>query len=324
MTYLLFKLSFDTPVHFGLSDSALSLYQSQYTCAADTLFSALCHMALDCFGNEGVNELCSWARQGELLLSDAMPWCGGDIFLPKPCAAPENRQELPAKLRKAMKKLEWIPIDAFGEFAASLHGEKPYDADGHQTVFGREEEITKIGERAVESGTPYMVGTYRFCADCGLYFLAACAHPAQTERLARLVEVLGITGIGGKISAGYGKFHVQEKTVLDASAQGQLRWLYEALQDTAAAQQMLLTTSLPTDTELDGALEGALFRVVRRGGFVQSEHFAAGTKKKQTQYFLASGSVLRHRFEGELYSIADGGNHPVFRYGKPLFVGVKL
>ena len=40
MNYFLFKLQFDTAVHFGGSDSALSLYTSEETLRADTLFSA--------------------------------------------------------------------------------------------------------------------------------------------------------------------------------------------------------------------------------------------------------------------------------------------
>lgn len=47
MSYLLFKLAFDAPVHFGPSDSALSLYTSEEFFRADTLFSALCHTAGD-------------------------------------------------------------------------------------------------------------------------------------------------------------------------------------------------------------------------------------------------------------------------------------
>ena len=46
MNYFLFKLQFDTAVHFGGADSALSLYTSEETLRADTLFSALCHETL--------------------------------------------------------------------------------------------------------------------------------------------------------------------------------------------------------------------------------------------------------------------------------------
>ena len=46
MSCFLFSLRFTAPVHFGLSDAAMSLYASEETFRADTLFSALCHTVL--------------------------------------------------------------------------------------------------------------------------------------------------------------------------------------------------------------------------------------------------------------------------------------
>lgn len=74
MDYYLYKLKFDGAVHFGLSESALSLYTTADHFRADTLFSALCHTALSLWGEEGVQTLVRQAEAGELLLSDSMPW----------------------------------------------------------------------------------------------------------------------------------------------------------------------------------------------------------------------------------------------------------
>ena len=52
MNYFLYKLSFTSPVHFGLSDSALSLYTSGESFRGDRLFSALCHSALSLGGEK--------------------------------------------------------------------------------------------------------------------------------------------------------------------------------------------------------------------------------------------------------------------------------
>ena len=46
--------------------------------------------------------------------------------------------------------------------------------------------------------------------------------------------------------------------------------------------------------------------------------------KKQTQYFLTAGSVLQHTYQGELCDVGIGVPHPVYRYSKPLFMGVTL
>ena len=67
MNYFLYQLEFNTAVHFGGSDSALSLYQSEDHFRADTLFSALCHTALQLDGESGLNRLLELARKGELL-----------------------------------------------------------------------------------------------------------------------------------------------------------------------------------------------------------------------------------------------------------------
>ena len=114
MDYYLYKLKFDGAVHFGQSESALSLYTTADHFRADTLFSALCHTALSLWGEDGVQALVKQAEADELLLSDSMPWrelAHEDVFyLPKPCAVSEKKREIPADLRKKMKRLLWIPV----------------------------------------------------------------------------------------------------------------------------------------------------------------------------------------------------------------------
>ena len=122
MSCFLFSLRFTAPVHFGLSDAAMSLYASEETFRADTLFSALCHTALHAEGEAGVTRLCEAVRRGELTLSDAMPYCGDTFYLPKPFIHAPSSEELPAKQRKTMKKLRWLPMHAFERFSVSVHG----------------------------------------------------------------------------------------------------------------------------------------------------------------------------------------------------------
>ncbi|MBQ3692606.1 MAG: type III-A CRISPR-associated RAMP protein Csm4, partial [Clostridia bacterium] len=43
-----------------------------------------------------------------------------------------------------------------------------------------------------------------------------------------------------------------------------------------------------------------------------------------TQYFLGSGSVVRRKFEGDVYEVGENGTHTVYRYSKPIFMEVKL
>ena len=322
MNYFLYKLAFDTAVHFGPTDSALSLYSTEDHFLADTLFSALCHAAVSLYGPTGAELLHEQAGSGQLCLSDGMPWKGDDLYLPKPFFYAENRQEVDPKLRKAMKKLAWIPISAFGAFAESVQGGEPFDAGAHKVQFGAAEEMTKAAVQPGKDTLPYQVGVYRFEADCGLWFLAGCETEEQMFRLRKLTEALGFSGIGGKTSAGYGKFHVQSCQKVDGDDH-QLKWLKSALEKNTSKTQLLLTTSLPAENELEGILDGASYQLTRRSGFVRSSIGGAGRKKK-TQYFLSAGSVLPKRFKGCLYDVGEGETHPVMRFSSPVLLGVEL
>lgn len=322
MNYFLYKLAFDTAVHFGPTDSALSLYSSEDHFLADTLFSALCHAAVSLYGPEGAEALYAQAEAGQFLLSDGMPWKGDELYLPKPFFYAENRQEVDPKLRKAMKKLTWIPVSAFGAFSASVQGGEPFEAEKYRTHFGEAEEMTKAAVQPGKDTLPYQVGVYRFMPDCGLWFLAGCETEEQALRLRKLTEALGYSGVGGKTSAGYGKFHITACEPLDGN-DAQKAWLRASLENETSKTQLLLTTSLPADGELEAVLEGASFQLTRRSGFVQSSAGGVGRKKK-TQYFLSAGSVLPVRFRGALYDVGEGGAHAVKRFSSPILLGVTL
>lgn len=333
MNYFLFRLQFETAVHFGTSDGALSLATSEEHVRADTLFSALCQTALCLYGPEGVEELCGQVQRGELLLSDTMPWRGDILFLPKPVTAAEKEQELPTDQRKKRKKQRWIPVSDWEGYAAGFRGGSGYVGEEVSTSFGRHMEMTKAKTPQGEDAQPYQVGLFQFgvkvdCGqvkvDCGLYFLCAC-QPERIDRLAKLVSTLGLSGLGGKTSAGFGKFQIAGKAdgpiALEKGEDCQLQTLNRCL----AAQKgpyLLLTTSLPGAEELEDALEGADFRLIRRSGFVQSETYRPTAAKKRSQYFLSAGAVFQNPFQGDLYQVGDAGSHPVYRYGRPLFMGV--
>ena len=321
MSCFLFKLRFTAPVHFGASDAALSLCSSAENICADTLFSALCHTALRAEGQPGLSRLLDAARRGELRLSDTMPWRGDTLYLPKPFFHSEVHAEVPAARRKAMKKLRWIPVGAFEDFSASVHGGEQYIPD-EDAAFGVHAGHTRAAVTGGEDAIPYQVGTFRFYDDCGLWFICCCPE-ADGEYYARLVTLLGVGGVGGKVSTGCGSFEVEDFIFLDEPFDAQTEWLNSAL-NSESARYLLLTTALPADGELDGVLDGAFCQLVRRGGFVQSENYAAVPQKKATQYFLAVGSVLPRRFDGALWQVGGSGEHPVYRYSSPVLLGVSL
>ena len=323
MNYYLYKLAFDTSVHFGGTASALSLYSSEDHFCADTLFSALCHTALSLGGEELLNRLCSMAESGELLLSDSMPFKDERLFIPKPCASSETKKEIPSGQRKAAKKLEWIPLDAFSDFSESIKGGDAFDAAGAKEVFGISTETAKAALFPGEDALPYQVGLFSFCSGCGLWFIAGCAEDEQEELIEKLLTGLGMSGIGGKISSGYGKFHVDDVIWLDEPFDDATQWLSDAL-NRDCGKYLLLSSALPDDSELEDVISGAEYKLIRRGGFVRSDHYAEESRKKKEQVFLAAGSVLKKRFSPRLYEAGENGRHPVYRFSGPVFLGVEL
>lgn len=324
MKYSLVKLRFTTAVHFGYSDSALSLYSSTDFFCADTLFSALCHTALSLGGPDAVEKLCRQVQCGDILLSDSMPWKGGMLFLPKPVITAESRQELPMHLRKAMKKLKWIPVESFNAFSKSLHGGQFYDASKYPQRFGEEAEMAKARCVSGQDAVPYQVGIFQFYEDCGLSVLIGYKTDNQMQQLIKLLHVLGLSGLGGKTSSGYGRFQIAEVISIEQSDNQQINWLYHALTAQQSKCFLLLTTSLPQQDELEKALEGAFFQLTRRGGFMYPDMMTKAAEKKQTQYFIGAGAVLSNRFMGDLYEVCPSAPHPVYRYSKPIFLGVEL
>lgn len=324
MDYCLLKLRFDRAVHFGSSDSSLSLSSTADHFCADTLFSALCHVARSLHGDAGIERLCRWVECGELLLSDSMPWrtvSGQDVFyLPKPCISAEGKRELPPQLRKRVKKQSWIPINDMGAFQSALAGETVYVPD--DAAFGKTDGRTRAAIQDGEDTRPYQVETFCFFPDCGLYFLAGCETKEQSDELKLLVQTLGLSGIGGKVSTGLGTFAVDRMISLRGAQDPQLNWLDKALSCSAPAHYLLLTTALPREDELSVVLEDTQYQLVRRGGYIQSDTFSATPQRKCTQYFLAAGAMLTQPFTGALYNTVKAGKHPVYRYAKPMLLGV--
>ena len=324
MNYCLYKLKFDTPVHFGPAASALSLYTSEDHFCADTLFSALCHTVLSLRGEEGLARLCREAEAGRLLLSDSMPWMDDTFYLPKPFASARGEREVPAAKRKAVKKLKWIPAEDFAAFADSVRGGEVYDAEAARAEFGISESMAKVQIVPGEDSLPYQVGLYRFRENAGLWFLAGCATEELAEELGVLVEGLSYSGVGGKTGTGYGKFHVEDMICLNKPSDPVTEWLLAALENADAPRQLLLSTALPSDAELTALLPEAEYMLTRRAGFIQSERYAEQPRRKRSQVFLSAGSVLPGRFGARLYDVGEAGRHPVYRLSAPLFLGVEL
>lgn len=301
------KLSFSAPVHFGggrLSDG-------EYTCDAATLFSALYIEALKTGCADG---LLSAARSGDFATSDAFPYIGDRLYLPKPLVGAIDRTERPSeagdsRARKANKALKFIPVEKLQDYlSGTFDFIEELDRFDNGVSFLR----TKVNlmRETSEDAEPYHVGGFQFKPGCGIYFVVSGSYDCEP-----LLEQLSYSGLGGKRSSGYGRFAFE---ILDASP-------FSLVGDGGSCERaMLLTSALPCEEELtDDLLAGAKYRLEKKGGFVQSAHHSATPRKKRSMWLFVPGSVFGRRFCGDVFDVnATAGAHPVWRYARALWMEV--
>lgn len=320
MNYCLFKFRFYTPLHIGDSSMATSLETADFIIRADTFFSALCHTALSLFGEEGINKLYKAASSGEFKISDSLPYKNGVVYVPKPFLSLEIQGDMSNDDRKAMKKITHIPLNLLRRYLEGVLTPSEVDCD-----FCIDYVVDKVNLRKSEKSEPYSVSLVTFHENCGLSVIVGYKDKEFLDMLKRLIAHLGLGGIGGKVSSGYGKFDVTEVTELDFVDPSEIQYslLKEMLNKRDSNMYILLATSLPKDEELETSMEGASYSLMRRGGFIQSVSYSNEPLKKKTQLFFLSGSVFCNLFEGDVYDVGCGGKHAVYRYSKPVFLGVK-
>lgn len=313
MEHFLYRLKFTTPLHIGKDAGSSSLDDCRMNIHADTIFAALCCEAARGGQAAGVAELFA---KGVLTISDALPYAGEELFLPRPVVYVENtRPTGDAGLKKALKGVEYIPLSLFVSYLQGLH--RPLlDIEKYKQEFGRVVVGTRVALKGHSQPLPYHVAAWKFDKGCGLYLVVRAQNEEARQIFTALLTCLGLSGIGGKRSSGWGKFTVRQDPV---PAQ-----LMQLIADSQAPYQMLLGTALPADQELDDVLEEGWYSLVRRGGFICSENYAPGQLKKRTIYMLAPGSCLGQRFRGGMYDLSCGGAHPIWRCGSTLFAGVNL
>ncbi|MFA7078995.1 MAG: type III-A CRISPR-associated RAMP protein Csm4 [Syntrophomonas sp.] len=313
MEHFLYRLNFTTALHIGKDSGGASLDDGQMIIHGDTLFSALCCEAVR---GDRIDQLVKYFTDGILTISDALPYAGDEIFLPRPALFTEKRKQTgDIALKKVLKDKDYIPLSFFRDYLKGMQqAELHADRLKSESDFGQLTTFTRVAVKGNTPPLPYHVAAWRFASDCGLYIIVRSEQEEARATFAVLLAELGLSGIGGKQSSGWGKFDVQQSPVPDE--------LLKLIEDNQAEYQMLLGTALPVDNELDEVLANGWYKLIRRGGFIRSEKYAPGQLKKRTMYMLGPGSCLRSRFKGGMFDLSDNGAHPVWRCGNNLFVGV--
>ena len=308
MEYSIFKLSFKSPVHFGNG----RLSKSGYTFCADTLFSAMYKEAIKLYGGKEADRLRILALGGELLISDSMPYHNDTLYLPKPIIHISGERESNSSMKKQFKKLQFIPV---GDMEAFLRGDyDPSEALDDLKCLGVSGTAEKSAVFIDKDSEPYSVGTFTFDSDNGYgsYIIFGGSDEAY-DMMYDIMDSLSYTGIGGKISSGYGSFEYTYESAADEM---------KAALEEKHNRYMSLSVSMAADEEqMAKAVSGSYYELIKRSGFVSSETYSDNQIKKRDFYCFKSGSCFSDRFTGSVFDVSDGGRHSVYRYAVPMFYG---
>lgn len=309
MNYVAYKLDFMSSIHFGNG----TLESCNIYIGADTLFSALYIEAMK-YENEYEDRLLKLVKSNKLKISDAFPYIGSKLYVPKPLLKIKRENESNSKEKKANKNLPYVPIEALDDF---INGKADVEAlyDNYSKNIGVFHTRNVASIRKKQETVPYHIGSFAFEKDSGLYIIIGYEEKDDALFVEELLESLSFSGIGGKRSSGYGRFTLRKVKELPEE--------FEERLGKEGNTYILMSVALPKDEELDLVLRDANYSLVKRSGFVESENYAEVYLKKKDLYVLASGSCVRRKFDGDIYDVSVGGNHSVYRYAKPLFMEVQ-
>lgn len=332
MIYYVFTLKFLAPVHFGDTASGGKLDKMALSCSADTLFAALCNEAA-VSDADLLQKLITKVSQKEVKFSSLFPYYrtkDGEedlyMYLPKPLLQMEVKEQtgksfnemkqLATKLKKqkktsyirACQMQEWLNNSRQGIAAA-------YEVPEFAVPFVSGKVNLRDGEPL-----PYYVGSYLFAENTGLYFICGVEDEDDMEWLEELLVQLGMSGIGGKRSSGYGKFKLADNYMEIESKD--LDVIYDMLFEEDSDIQMCLAPVCPLASEIAIVKTGA-YKLLKRGGFISSPDMAENIKRDSV-YMLAEGSCFDKRLQGQVLSQSvEGLAHKLYRDGVGMFVGLK-
>ena len=308
MDYYIYKLAFSTAVHFGNG----SLTDTNNQLMADTIFSALC---IEASRSDivSVDELVEYVENGELLISDGMPYIKDRLYIPKPIMPNKVEIDGDYTTKKLFKKLKYIPLDKVKEYMKSEFD--PALENSYLKGLGKTEVRQLANLMSGDEAEPYFVGTYKFFEGNGLYIIAGFKSKDIKNIFDKLLECVSYEGIGGRRSAGLGKFKFsitpfsKDKLAVTVGCQ--------------STTYITLSISMAKNDEITDIVNDSVYSLIKRSGFIYSFTYGEEFRKKKDFYAFKSGSCFSKSFSGGVFNVSGYGKHKVYRYCKPLFLEVK-
>lgn len=314
LDYKIYYLEFDNGVRFGKG----TLEDTDITFRSDTLFSALYQEALKI---ERQDQFLQWIKDGKIVLSDAFPCIKGTYFLPKPMLRVINGDDTGrgnSVEKKLYKNMKFLPQQYLKDY---VRGKFPREHLEDMKNIGSVNMKVSAAIRGLEEPSPYRVSAFYFQSNCGLYFLVGYEEKTQFEMMDELINSLSYRGLGGKKSAGLGRFFPVCKEVLEDF---KARLCTEEKKCREGKTYILLSNGLPEEEELEDVMESASYSLLKRSGFVDSPDYAEQQMRKRDLYVFGAGSCFCKTFRGMLVQERNGGTHPIYRYERALFLEVDI
>lgn len=334
MKYAIYMLRFTTPVHFGAAELGGKLEQAGSEFSSDSLFSAICWELQNIGETDLASSFCQRVQEGQIRLSDMLPYQieeqSGDyhFYLPKPLylvsalpvhpAASLQDARDQSTLRKKMKKMKYLRSS---EMKPCLEANAKGEPFVSSLSLGEQSLVEKVNCRGDEP-LPYYMSVFTFAPHTGGYVIVQSDDDTVFDWIQQVLSLLGQSGIGGKRSAGYGKFSLVGPYI---PVQYQCEYedvviLHALLADTQSPLQMNISSVLPTDEELDLVSKGQ-YALRRRSGFYSGP---GQVKKRNSVYMIRSGSCFAKRLEGQSIQLEQDIVPTLWRNGKGLFVGLPV
>jgi CRISPR-associated protein Csm4 len=332
MSYYIYKLKFNTGIHFGSTEGSMGLDKSLISMQSDTLYSSLVSEIANIYGDDKLVSYINLTKKNEFLVSDLLPFIDGELFIPKPYLffdreKDQNIFEESSNDKKQIKKINFIPIEKFSIYIKYLKKGGIFPLENYN--FGAFSFQMKNKLEVKKDTQLFGIETFKLAENAGLYFLLKCPkkHILEVENA---LESLGLTGIGGKKSAGYGNFEFYSDPIElffddDFEVESPSDLLLKKALKKESDYYLLLSNYLPTVEEIEKLLKkDSFFALSKRSGFITINSYSKTPQKRKQLHMISSGSLLNFKPEGKLVDLKLHGNHSIYRSGKPLFIGVDV
>ncbi|MCZ7381069.1 MAG: type III-A CRISPR-associated RAMP protein Csm4 [Candidatus Methanoperedens sp.] len=268
------KLIFNSPLHIG--EIGLGLEECSPIIHSDTIFNSIINAHSLMHSKEETDDFVK--KFNTIKISSGFPFCGNEIYFPKPKIKLNIDEKTHSDHSKNLKKTEFVSKEYFEKIINFKElNETDITKITKKIEIYEEFQIPKVYlDRETNKSGFFFISLIKFKKDCGLWFSIDCENDVYDEIISCL-RLLGEEGIGGKRTWGYGLFEFKEKDI-------------ELIQP-AGNSFILLSLFYPDKNEKEIFSDNSSWDFVLRGGWT-------GKERKPRIRMIKEGGVFEKMPEG--------------------------